>query len=199
MNKIKEQLKNEDGSSLMIAIVILLICMVLGGIIISAASVNMTRLERSRREQQAYVTAESTALLFRELLEGQRLLLKEDEEGQMQVTVDADPGFEEMGQMLAEDVNQILGIGDTQGDQAERELKLSGEEVLADQEVKVSYTMNSGYGIDLKIQVLKDEKVLSQMTEEIPAALKTQDQKTEISWKQGTITRLEDKGREGET
>ena len=49
MNKIKEQLKNEDGSSLMIAIVILLICMVLGGIVISAASVNMTRLERSRR------------------------------------------------------------------------------------------------------------------------------------------------------
>ncbi|MEE0419418.1 MAG: hypothetical protein UDG86_05130 [Lachnospiraceae bacterium] len=196
MNKIKEQLKNEDGSSLMIAIVILLICMVLGGIVISAASVNMTRLERSRREQQAYVTAESTALLFRDLMEGQKLLLEADASGQLQVKVDTKTGSEELGQMLAEDVSGLLGIGGTAKDQAERDLELSGGDALADQEVKVTYTMNSGYGIDLKIQVLREGKVLSQMTEEIPASLKTQDQKTAISWKQGTITRLKEKGKE---
>lgn len=196
MNKIKEQLKNEDGSSLMIAIVILLICMVLGGIVISAASVNMTRLERSRREQQAYVTAESTALLFRDLMEGQKLLLEADASGQLQVKVDTKTGSEELGQMLAEDVSGILGIGGTAKDQAERDLELSGGDALADQEVKVTYTMNSGYGLELKIQVLREGKVLSQMTEEIPASLKTQDKKTVISWKQGTITRLKEKGKE---
>ncbi len=82
--------------------------------------------------------------LFRDLMEGQKLLLEADASGQLQVKVDTKTGSEELGQMLAEDVSGLLGIGGTAKDQAERDLELSGGDALADQEVKVTYTMNSG-------------------------------------------------------
>ena len=57
--------------------------------------------------------------LFRDLMEGQKLLLEADASGQLQVKVDTKTGSEELGQMLAEDVSGLLGIGGTAKDQAE--------------------------------------------------------------------------------
>lgn len=189
MRRIKASLQNQDGSSLMIAIVVLLIAAVLGGIVISAAAVNMNRAARDR-EEQAYLLAESTALLFRDLVVGQNLTITTGADGKQEVKAD---GTAEFVQMMTADVKSILGVDGTPVEQVEKTLDLTGAAVLGDQQAQVAYKMNGGYGLELSIEILDKGAVQCRLMAEFPAVLHTQDGVTGLTWNRGAITRMEPK------
>lgn len=191
MKKIREKLHEEDGSSLIIAIVILLICTVLGGIVLSAASANMSRIQRNREEQQAYLTAESVVLTFREQILKENICISLNADGEWEAGIKSEPGTElkepdDFTKMLCGDIEKVL-----EGSSVNKEnLELSGTKALGNQIVTVTYCMNPGYGVEISVQVASSEqRVLSKLLAEFPAVSQTQDEDTNISWKKGTITR----------
>ncbi len=189
LQKLKEKLCNEKGASLLISIVILMICVVLAGIILSAALVNIGKVERSRQEHQAYLTAESTALLFRDLFDQEEITVSKAEDGSYLVKSNGSGDF---NKMLCGDIKEILEEVDSGNDDKfiERNLSIANVDVVNDQEVKIVYYMNRGYGIEIQISVLKDSKILTQMQQEISPTAKTQEGITIIKWNNGIITRL---------
>lgn len=190
MKRIKAALQNQDGSSLIVAIIVLLVAAALGGVVISAASVNMDRAARDR-EEQAYLLAESTALVFRELLESQELTILKAEDGTIEVQAVSTGDF---GKMVLEDVQNILGLnGAAPLEKAEHVLDLTGEAALGDQQVQIAYTMNSGYGIELAIEVLDKGAVKTRLLAEFPAVMSTNQDETILKWSRGAITRMETK------
>lgn len=183
---IKKVLHNKKGASLIISIVILMVCVVLAGVILSAALVNLSKVERSRQEHQAYLTAESTALLFRDLFAQQEIAIKKAEDDSYLVTSNESGDF---STMLCRDIKEILDASDV-NKLIERNFTMTDIDVIQDQEVKISYSMNRGYGVEIKISVLKQNKILTQMQQDISPTGKTQDGMTMIKWNNVNITRL---------
>lgn len=183
---IKKVRYNEKGASLIISIVILMVCVVLAGVILSAALVNLSKVERSREEHQAYLTAESTALLFRDLFAQQEIVISKAEDDSYLVTSNSSGDFTTM---FCGDIKEILVASDV-NKLIERNFSITDINVIKDQEVRISYSMNRGYGVEIKITVLKNSKILTQMQQDISPTGKTQDGITTIKWDNVNITRL---------
>lgn len=186
MKEIRKKLRGKEGSSLIIAVIILLICTVLGGIVLSAASANMSRIKRNRDEQQAYLTAESAALMFRELLVDEKIKISVMEDGFLNVEAEKEDKFTDM---LCGDIESLLAVPNKE---LEKQLELFGDGISGGQNVKVVYRMNAGYGVEISAEVTSDGEVLSKLFAEFPAVSQTQDGVTNLSWNKGTITRLEE-------
>lgn len=70
MKRFQKKLKNSSGASMVLALIFLLISLVLGAIILSAASANHGRFTHLRTQQQDYLTISSAAKLIRSELQG---------------------------------------------------------------------------------------------------------------------------------
>jgi hypothetical protein len=70
MKRFQAKLKNSSGASMVIALIFLLISLVLGAIILSAASANHGRFSHIRAQQQDYLTTSSAADLMRAEIQG---------------------------------------------------------------------------------------------------------------------------------
>lgn len=189
MRSIK-QLQNQDGSTLLLAIVVLLIATVLGGIVVSAAAANLSRANQTS-EEQAYLTAESTALLFREMMSEQELHITEDEDGNKLIQA---VGGNDLSATLVADLEQIMGLGGTPQNSVARTIDLDVSEVTANQQVQALYIMNVGYGVEFQIGVYEGGKLLSRLVAEFPASTFTDEHGSTMVWSDGAITRPSGKG-----
>lgn len=66
MKLLRKKLHSETGASLMLALLFLFFCLMVGALVLTAASANAGRTTRIEGEQQRYLTVESAALLLRE-------------------------------------------------------------------------------------------------------------------------------------
>ncbi|MCI2000465.1 MAG: hypothetical protein LKJ75_06940 [Clostridia bacterium] len=64
----KNKLKNENGASIIIALVFFLICASVGASILAAAKANSSRLVLQKKTEQAYLTVRSAAMLIADTL-----------------------------------------------------------------------------------------------------------------------------------
>lgn len=192
LQKIKEKLQDQKGASLLFSIVILMICVVLSGVILSAALVNLGKVERSRQEHQAYLTAESTALLFRDLFACHEITISEVADGSYVVNPANISG--DFGEMLRKDIEDILSEDPDPDPDPDipimRILSIEDTEVVMDQKVMIDYKMNRGYGVEIEISVFKEDKILVKLQQDISATGKKQDDKTTIKWQNGMVTRM---------
>ncbi|MDO4271208.1 MAG: hypothetical protein Q4C72_09850 [Eubacteriales bacterium] len=78
MKQVSQKLNSQSGASLVIALIFFLVCLTVGGIVLTAASVNVGRITRIEGEQQAYFAVRSAAELLRDELEGTAFSAKLD-------------------------------------------------------------------------------------------------------------------------
>lgn len=71
MERVREKLHSRTGASMLIALLFFLVAMVVGGVVLTAASTNAGRVERNRREQQNYLAVASAAELVKEDIAGE--------------------------------------------------------------------------------------------------------------------------------
>lgn len=64
--RLREKLHSESGASLMLGLLFLFFCLMMGALVLTAASANAGRTSRIEGEQQRYLAVESAALLLRE-------------------------------------------------------------------------------------------------------------------------------------
>lgn len=70
MKRMRAKLNSQNGASILIALVFLLLCLTVGSVVLTAATANAGRLRSQRRAQQDYQTVSSAALLVRGQLSG---------------------------------------------------------------------------------------------------------------------------------
>ena len=70
MNRISKKLKSQSGASLIIALVLLLVCVMVGSVILSSAAGNADKMRKRESEQQEYLALSSAAELIRTSLGG---------------------------------------------------------------------------------------------------------------------------------
>lgn len=70
MNRICKKLKSQSGASLIIALVLLLVCVMVGSVILSSATGNADKMRKREAEQQEYLALSSAAELIRTSLGG---------------------------------------------------------------------------------------------------------------------------------
>jgi len=70
MNRARAKLHSSSGASMVMALLFLLLCLMVGAVILTAASANAGRVSRQRSQQQDYFTVSSAAKLLRDELEG---------------------------------------------------------------------------------------------------------------------------------
>ena len=66
MNCIRKKLHSDRGASMAMALVYFLICLTVGGVVLTAAVSNVSRVERNRQEQQEYLAVASASQLLSE-------------------------------------------------------------------------------------------------------------------------------------
>ena len=70
MNRISKKLKSQSGASIIIALVLLLVCVMVGSVILSSAAGNADKMRKREAEQQEYLALSSAAELIRTSLGG---------------------------------------------------------------------------------------------------------------------------------
>ena len=70
MNRISKKLKSQSGASIIIALVLLLVCVMVGSVILSSAAGNADKMRKRESEQQEYLALSSAAELIRTSLGG---------------------------------------------------------------------------------------------------------------------------------
>ncbi len=70
MKKLRRKLNSENGAVMVIALLFFIVCMLVSAVIVSAAGMNASRIEKRYDEQKAYLAASSAAQLLRENLAG---------------------------------------------------------------------------------------------------------------------------------
>lgn len=63
---VNKKLNSSRGTSMILAVLYLLVCLTVGAVVLTAASANAGRLERNRQEQQNYLAVASAAELIKE-------------------------------------------------------------------------------------------------------------------------------------
>ncbi len=66
MNRIREKLTSENGASLLAALLFFVICAIIGGVILTSASVASGRMTGLRKSNQEYYSLTSAAKLFKD-------------------------------------------------------------------------------------------------------------------------------------
>ena len=66
MERVREKLHSRTGASLLIALLFFLVAMTVGAVVLTAASANAGRVQKSRQEQQNYLAVASAAELVKE-------------------------------------------------------------------------------------------------------------------------------------
>ena len=70
MHRLSKKLNSQSGASMLIALVLLLVCVMVGSVILSSATGNADKLKKRRAEQQEYLAVRSAAELLRASLGG---------------------------------------------------------------------------------------------------------------------------------
>ena len=65
MNCLRAKLKSERGASILLAMVFFLLCLTVGGVVLTAATASAGRIASQRQTQQDYLTASSAAEALR--------------------------------------------------------------------------------------------------------------------------------------
>lgn len=68
MNFLRAKLKSERGASILLAMVFFLLCLTVGGVVLTAATASAGRIASQRQTQQDYLTASSAAEALRDIL-----------------------------------------------------------------------------------------------------------------------------------
>ena len=71
MLSIKQKLRSSRGASMVMAMVFLLFCTLIGGSVLASATANASRIEHMTKDQQAYYSQRSAALLMADMLKGE--------------------------------------------------------------------------------------------------------------------------------
>lgn len=70
MTNLRQKLNSQSGASIVIALVFFLVCLTVGGVVLTAATASAGRIARIEDEQQAYFAVRSAAELLRDEFEG---------------------------------------------------------------------------------------------------------------------------------
>ena len=72
MTRLRQKLRSRRGASILIALVFFLLCLTVGGVVLTAATASAGRLAAQRQTQQDYLTVSSAAALVRDSVEERR-------------------------------------------------------------------------------------------------------------------------------
>lgn len=64
MSEMRKKLHSSGGASFLLALIFFLICAMVGAVVLTAASANLSRIQPQRQEEQAYLTLSSAAHLL---------------------------------------------------------------------------------------------------------------------------------------
>ncbi|MEA4971834.1 MAG: hypothetical protein VB119_01515 [Candidatus Metalachnospira sp.] len=70
MNRVKSKLKSQSGASILIALMLFLVCAMVGSVVLSSAAGNADKMRNRRSEQQEYLSISSAARLIQNAIGG---------------------------------------------------------------------------------------------------------------------------------
>lgn len=92
MQRLQKKLHSKRGASIMIALLFFLVCLMVGGVVLTAAAANAGRLAHLRQDQQSYFILSAAVRLLRDDLQGAVYTVKETKTGNAGAKVEyADP------------------------------------------------------------------------------------------------------------
>lgn len=77
MKALRQKLHSRRGASILIALLFFLVCLMVGGVVLTAAAANAGRLTHLRQDQQTYFILSSAVRLLRDDLQGAAYTVKE--------------------------------------------------------------------------------------------------------------------------
>lgn len=195
MKNMITSLKSKDGSSMILALVVLTVCILLGGIVVGASWANYNRIDRVQEERQCLLAAESAALFLKQDIGNNRqvfnIKVHDDGAGNYSYTT------EDYVPVNVEDSTNLFDImkkdafayvKEEAGVEAEEHLVITLGEEFEDYfkgTIDVDYKMERDYSVHCTVNVVSnDGKVSSVLQVDIPAVV--QNNKTSLSIKWGT-------------
>lgn len=103
MKDIFKKLNNNQGASFIIALIFFLVAMLVAGLIIASSVTNSSRIQNRDEDEQAYLSASSTAQLIKEDLASMKCVLTKENNGAWTLSEASDSSF-----FLSEYVNQYV-------------------------------------------------------------------------------------------
>ena len=89
---IRAKLKDNTGASITYALLLFLVCAVVGSVVLAAGTAAAGRMSQSVESDQRYYSVTSAARLFRELIDGKNVkVVKTIEDGETAFTIDGAP------------------------------------------------------------------------------------------------------------
>ncbi|MDO5111470.1 MAG: hypothetical protein Q4E65_04095 [Clostridia bacterium] len=88
MRALRQKLHSQRGASILVALLFFLVCMMVGGVVLTAAAANAGRLTHLRQDQQTYFILSSAVRLVRDDLQGAVFTVKETKTGDADATTE---------------------------------------------------------------------------------------------------------------